>query len=593
LSLSSCLAKFISRKTLVWRSAPPYMVDGGTVINLCIRPRLSCRTAAVAAAIAGTLSSRVLAGGLQPSDHPKAQAAADVTQTNPLGIHRIADVARSVFIVTARHGFDLDHDSKREFIIRKDELDPNTTTIETYEHDGNGLALVHSLSVPGSSGYYPSDAGDSDDDGRSDMTMFGRTVNDFYVRLYESQDANSYPTQIVWELPVPWWVVGAKIADTDMDGRKEIVIAGLDQYFLNRVAIYEATGADNSFLESFYASVPEMSDAQSLEIVDDADGDGRPEIVFGGLVEGAGSRIHVFEANYDGAYAKIWSGPVLWNGFQVNAARIRDAGDLDGDGRGEFIVAGLASTPAFVGVAIVFEGQQNDSFQPVASLVVPMTGADEVGIAVGDIDADGKREIALGVGEKIVVYQNTGDNAWNQVWQGAADIDNSVGAGDHDGDGAEEFIFRRSFNATGVFEGAVVDTDSDGVSDALDNCPVVINSSQEDADADTVGDSCDNCVYGPNADQGPAVLGQQVLAISPADFAWPTPAAVVYLRGGLAGVSSYETDFVLTILMATGFTDATSPILGQGFYYLVKPDCAVGSWQSELGSERMRDVILP
>ena len=38
------------------------------------------------------------------------------------------------------------------------------------------------------------------------------------------------------------------------------------------------------------------------------------------------------------------------------------------------------------------------------------------------------------------------------------------------------------------------DTDGDGVSDDLDNCPTVANANQADADGDGVGDACDNCV---------------------------------------------------------------------------------------------------
>jgi MYXO-CTERM domain-containing protein len=45
------------------------------------------------------------------------------------------------------------------------------------------------------------------------------------------------------------------------------------------------------------------------------------------------------------------------------------------------------------------------------------------------------------------------------------------------------------------------DSDGDGISDAVDNCPFVPNRDQLDTDGDGVGDACDNCPTTPNPDQ--------------------------------------------------------------------------------------------
>jgi len=45
------------------------------------------------------------------------------------------------------------------------------------------------------------------------------------------------------------------------------------------------------------------------------------------------------------------------------------------------------------------------------------------------------------------------------------------------------------------------DSDGDGVPDATDNCPFVINSDQLNSDADSHGDACDNCPLVANEDQ--------------------------------------------------------------------------------------------
>ncbi|MBD3331447.1 hypothetical protein GF356_01250, partial [candidate division GN15 bacterium] len=45
------------------------------------------------------------------------------------------------------------------------------------------------------------------------------------------------------------------------------------------------------------------------------------------------------------------------------------------------------------------------------------------------------------------------------------------------------------------------DSDSDGIVDASDNCPLTPNPGQEDGDGDGVGDDCDNCLATQNPDQ--------------------------------------------------------------------------------------------
>ena len=52
--------------------------------------------------------------------------------------------------------------------------------------------------------------------------------------------------------------------------------------------------------------------------------------------------------------------------------------------------------------------------------------------------------------------------------------------------------------ATGAW---AVDSDNDGIDNALDNCPLVYNPNQADMDADGTGDACDNCYAVPNVQQ--------------------------------------------------------------------------------------------
>lgn len=54
---------------------------------------------------------------------------------------------------------------------------------------------------------------------------------------------------------------------------------------------------------------------------------------------------------------------------------------------------------------------------------------------------------------------------------------------------------------SGIFT-TCVDSDNDGVFGTSDNCPNVVNPSQEDEDGDGFGNACDNCIFTANPEQG-------------------------------------------------------------------------------------------
>jgi len=137
------------------------------------------------------------------------------------------------------------------------------------------------------------------------------------------------------------------------------------------------------------------------------------------------------------------------------------------------------------------------------------------------------------------------------------------------------------------------DTDEDDLGDLCDNCPGTPNPDQQDTDEDDLGDVCDNCPHAPNPGQGAAVLGQDVLALNKDTFIWETAADILYVRGQLDDVSSYSIDLLQASAWAQFFDETLTPSAGDGFYYLVRVDCSVGSWQTTVDAEPLRDTVLP
>jgi hypothetical protein len=363
----------------------------------------------------------------------------------------IDTAAAALAIVTRPSGVDLDHDGHHEFVIREDKADIWTSVFAVYQSPANDtFDLVHTIpvSVPGISSYYPSDVGDGDGDGLSELVAYGRTLNDFDVRIYESPTPSAFPGVVSWQLADGWWPVGAVIADTDADARSEIVVAGQTYNGENRIAVYENT-ANDAYQQTYYQAFPSMHTSQSMTVGSDIDGDGQSEILFGGLTPGT-SIVYMVESTGDNQYAQNWSTTLVANGGDpINVEHLVDAGDLDGDGRGEFLAGGLKANAVPGGgyrrIYYLFEATGNDGFRPVAGFAMTGSVIDNTCIAVGDLNGDGRAEVIMSVGSKVAAYVNTGDDHFRAAWHTrTADNPGAVGVGDHDADGRPEMLFRRN-----------------------------------------------------------------------------------------------------------------------------------------------------
>ncbi len=513
-------------------------------------------------------------------------------------LERVATVEWTRRLLARGQGFDFDQDGAREFVMRRSN---KNYVLDIYESAGNDMfTLAHSLDLshgfPNFAFATPRDAGDADGDGLTDLVVYGQT-NVRYLRIYESVTPNGYPTTTpVWE-PPGWTgdIIGGVIADTDRDGQQEIVLNGGAPGTVGAVGVFENTG-NNSYAQSYLLQLTGVS--QSLSVMDDLDRDGRDEI----MLCGTGQCLAI-EATGDNTYQQVWLQPLIHtDGQAVNAGVLEDGGDLDGDGLNEFLVGGVKSISAgsdpFLNILYLFESTANDTFVVATTFIFPEAPESPMTATIADVDGDGNREIVIALQTGVSVYKNTGDNAWKQIWLGTTvHLTNfALDAGDHDADGKEEIIFREANNTTGIFEIDpldAVDTDTDGFVDAIDNCPMQVNGGQQDVDADGVGDACDNCLQTPNPSQGPAPLGQTLLANDAQMFVWSLPVEVLYARGPISGVATYTTDVVQALPQGSVLTDATQPAAGAGFYYLVRPDCPAGSWQTTPGAEPGRDAVLP
>jgi len=179
--------------------------------------------------------------------------------------------------------------------------------------------------------------------------------------------------------------------------------------------------------------------------VGDTDGDGNPDIIVSDHPTSGGAKIYIFENTGDDSYQLVWNSGTT---FTMPLCYM-EIGDQDGDGKLEIIALESSGTTPYNGKIHVFENNGDNTYQEVWNSGVDLSGIEPTGLFLGeDADNDGKREIIIGTGSqcgdrKIRVYENTGDNTYQEVWNSGSALWDTVlegAVGDTDGDGKKEIV---------------------------------------------------------------------------------------------------------------------------------------------------------
>jgi len=249
------------------------------------------------------------------------------------------------------------------------------------------------------------------------------------------------------------------VGDTDDDGKPEIIVSDYPTSGGAKIYVFENTG-DNSYQLIWNSGTTLTMRCCSIDI-GDQDEDGKLEIVAGEWNDPAyNAKLHVFENNGDNAYQEVWNNGSAFNGMNITALFL---GDADDDGNREIIVGTgpLGSTKIRV-----YENTGNNAYQDVWDSGSTLSDTVREG-AVGDTDGDGKKEIIVGSGgqdTQIHVFENNGDNSYTgPVWDSGGTFSNSTSAnvGDQDGDGKAEIIVGAEEKVVRVFENSGDNTYTD------------------------------------------------------------------------------------------------------------------------------------
>jgi hypothetical protein len=246
----------------------------------------------------------------------------------------------------------------------------------------------------------------------------------------------------------------AAAGDIDRDGHADIMV-GAPFHFINGAvagSVQFISGKDGSTLRSVAAPEPGINFGSAVSRIADQDRDGRPDHVVGAMNAGKAQ----------GGLAYVLSGrtgkiirtlkPKQQSAQQFGDFFVHDAGDVNGDGKGDIFVADYADTlvgPA-AGLGYVFLGGCDDD-RRVYRAEAPGDGFGP-GRGAGDVNADGHDDLVIaafrssagapGGGKMFVISGRNGQvirTATGNVPGALLGFD-ALAVGDVNGDGRIDFL---------------------------------------------------------------------------------------------------------------------------------------------------------
>jgi hypothetical protein len=212
------------------------------------------------------------------------------------------------------------------------------------------------------------------------------------------------------------------VADLDGDGKPDIIVTDT----INAVSVLRNTSTSGTISFAAKADFAGASGANGVAIAD-LDGDGKPDVVVANVASGTVSVFGNTSTSGNISFASRTDQTV--GGSPIEAA----IGDLDGDGRPDIAVANWTSNS----VTVLRNTSSIGTISFATGVDYDLSGGGSYGVAMADLDGDGKPDLIVGSATKASVFRNTSSNG-NISFASRTDItmNGSVNlvVGDVDGD---------------------------------------------------------------------------------------------------------------------------------------------------------------
>ena len=237
--------------------------------------------------------------------------------------------------------------------------------------------------------------------------------------------------------------IGISIGDLDGDGKQDLAVTNTGS---NTVSVFRNTGTSGTISFAAKQDYTTGTTPQSVSI-GDLDGDGKPELAVTNFYS---NTVSVFRnTSTSGTVSFILKQDFTTGNYPFNLS----IGDVDGDGKPDLAVANYNSTSVSV--------LRNTGTSGTVSFAAKQdftTGSSPYSVSIGDLDGDGKPELAVAnYGSNTVsVLRNTGTSG-TVSFASKQDFTTgsnpySVSIGDVDGDGKPDLAVANSnSNSVSVF----------------------------------------------------------------------------------------------------------------------------------------------